>query len=408
MRTLIIATTILVPTTALAGGYALPDETAREIGLSQATVAAQTGAEALFRNTAALAGLEGLDVSASGELLVNQTEWSDPTLGSTSIIPQDNLPPTASIGYGRKLDDDMAWGAGVGFGVPAGGSLIWPNGWAGQERIQSVRQQVFLFGGGAAFQPVPWLRLGASLLRYQGTEELHQSINYLDHMGDAGLGLAGGATTFGLAAEARIPNLPLALGVSYRHSGELALSGHAHFSDVPPSFQTMLHDQAVTETLTVPNTLDAGAAYEVVPDVTVMATYSFERWSVYKNDTFVGADGFTVTVPRDYKNAHVIRLGGEWRSPSFLPALTLRGGALRSISPQPTDTISPSLTDGDSWAVSVGAGYEVTRGLRVDAGYQHAFFDRVTATGPEAFPGTYKTGVDILSVGLNWRGGLLW
>ena len=403
MRTLIIATTILLPATATAGGYAIPNETAREIGLSQATVADQQGAEAIFLNTAALAGQEGLDVSASGELLVNRTDWSDPTLGSASLIPQANLPPAAAISYGDKLDGDMAWGAGLGFGVPGGGSLVWPNGWAGQERIQSVNQQVFLFGGGAAFQPLPYVKLGASLLRYQGVEELHQAINYLDHYGDAGLTLSGGATTFGVAAEARLPNVPLRFGVSYRHSGNLSLTGKAHFTDVPPSFQTQIHDQNVSEALTVPNELYVGAAYDVRPDLTVMAAWSFERWSVYKDDTFVGADGFTVTVPRNYKNAYVYRLAGEWNAPSFLPAGTLRAGVLRSISPQPTDTISPSLTDADSWAVSIGGGYQVMRGLRLDIGYQHAFFDSVTATGSEAFPGTYKTGVDIVSVGLDWR-----
>ena len=403
MRTLLLASILLAPAAAFAGGYAIPDETAREIGLSQATVADQTGAEALFRNTAALAGQQGLDVTASGELLVNRTDWSDPTLGAASINPQANTPPAASISVGQRLDHDMAWGAALGFGVPAGGSLFWPNGWAGQERIQSVKQQVFLFGVGAAFQPMKYVKVGASLLRYQGQEELHQEINYLDHVGDAGLALAGGATTFGAAAEVTIPNVPLTIGVNYKHSGDLELSGHAHFANVPPSFQTMLHDQAVTESLTVPNELFVGAAYEVMPDLKVMAAWSFERWSVYKSDTFVGADGFTVSVPRDYKNAYVFRLAGEWQKLAALPALTLRGGVLRSISPQPTDTVSPSLTDGDSWAVSIGGGYDVSRGLRVDVGYQHAFFDAVSASGMDAFPGTYKTGVDILSVGLNWR-----
>jgi len=403
MRTFLITTLTLLPATAFAGGYVIPDENAREIGLSQATVAAQTGADAVLRNPAALAGIEGLDVTASGELLVNRTDWSDPMLGSASLIAQKSFPPTASVAYGARIDDDMAWGAGLGFGVPAGGSLIWPSGWQGQERIQSVRQEVFLFAAAAAFQPMRNVKIGASLLRYQGQEELHQAVNYLDHYGDAGLGLSGGATTFGVAVEATVPNVPLTFGIHYKHSGDLALSGHAHFEAVPPVFQSMLHDQAVTETLTVPNDLAVGAAYDVMPDLKVMAQYSFERWSVYKDDTFVGADGFTVSVPRNYKNAHVIRVAGEYEKLPFLPALTARAGVLRSISPQPTDTVSPSLTDGDSWAISLGAGYEAIKGLRIDLGYQHAFFDAVTASGAEAFPGTYKTGVDIVSLGINWR-----
>jgi len=53
--------------------------------------------------------------------------------------------------------------------------------------------------------------------------------------------------------------------------------------------------------------------------------------------------------------------------------------------------------------VSIGAGYEVTPVFRVDFGYQHAWFDNVTATGMDAFPGTYSTHVDLFSLGINWR-----
>jgi long-subunit fatty acid transport protein len=144
-----------------------------------------------------------------------------------------------------------------------------------------------------------------------------------------------------------------------------------------------------------------------VPNLTVMGTFTYENWSVYHSDTFIGDSGFQVVVPRNYNNAQVYRLGVEWDHVPFLSQLTLRVGALRSISPQPTDTVSPSLTDGDSWAVSAGVGYDVIPALRIDLGYQHAIFDNVTATGTETFPGTYKTQVDLISLGVNWRIDLL-
>ena len=403
MRTLIIAITILVPAAASAGGYVIPTENARDLGLSQAAVADETGAEATFLNTAALAGQEGLNISVSGELLVNRTDWSDPALGSASLIPQANPPPTAAISYGMHLGNGMALGAGVGFGVPAGGSLKWPNGWAGQEYIQSVSQQVFAMGVGVGFQPLPYLKLGATYLRFQAVEELHQSINYLDHYGDAGIAMSGGGNGFGVAAEVRVPNAPLSFGVTYSHSVDMPLTGDAHFTGVPPTFQPLLHDQGVSQNLYIPNVLFLGAAYEVMPNLKVMTCFDFEHWSPYKEDKFTGDDGFAVSVPRDYKDAYVFRIAGEWAKLPFLPALTGRAGILRSMSDQPTETLSPSLTDGNSWAFSLGAGYNVTPSLRVDLGWQHAIFDDVTASGMETFPGTYKTMVDLGSLGINWR-----
>ena len=402
MRNLIIACTILAPASALAGGYVIPNENARDLALSEASVADQSGPEALFLNTAALAGPEGLAISASGELLVNRTTWSDPALGNATLIPQNNLPPTGAVSFGTHLGSGMAWGIGIGAGVPAGGSLIWPNGWQGQEFIQTVDQKVYMFGAGAAFQPIPYLKIGATFLRYEAQEELHQSLNFLDHEGSAAIGMSGGSSTFGLAIQFNAPTIPLSIGANYKHSGDLPLEGDVHFTGVPPSFTSLIHDQTVTESLKIPNVLDVGAAYALVPNVKLMGTYTFERWSFFKEDKFVGADGFSVVVPRNYNNAHVYRLGLEWQLAS-LSELTVRLGGLRSISSQPTDTVSPTISDGNSWAYSIGAGVNATPNLRFDAGYQHAIFDAVTASGTETLPGTYKTHVDLFSVGISWR-----
>ncbi|HEU4729178.1 MAG TPA: outer membrane protein transport protein [Kofleriaceae bacterium] len=403
MRTTIIAVTILVPAAASAGGYFIPNESPRALSLSQSEVANEQGADALFLNIAALAGLDGLEISGAGELLFNQTDWSDSALGSAKLTSHVSTPATLAASYGGHLANGMGWGAGVGFGVPGGGSLPWPKGWAGQEQIQSVTQQLFTIGVGAAIQPLPYLKLGASFLRTQVVEELHQSINYLDHFGDAGLALSGGGNGFGLGLEVRVPDVPLSFGVGYVHSVDVTLEGNAHFTEVPASFQTLLHDQDVTEDLTVPNAGIIGAAYEVIPSLTVMGAVTWENWSVYKDDTFNGTGGFKVTVPRDYKDAYVFRLSGEYQHTPFLPGLTLRAGMLRSLSDQPKETVSPSLSDGNSWALSVGAGYNITSELRLDFGAQFALFDKVTATGTEAFPGSYDTKVAIFSFGASWR-----
>ena len=403
MRKLILATSLLAPAAAHAGGYLIPNENARTLGLSQADLADPTGAETVFLNPAGLAGQIGLDLSGSIEWLDNRTDWSDPNLGSASLLSHFNSPPALAASFGDVLPNDMLWGVGVGFNVPAGGSLNWPNGWPGQEFIQSVDQKVYGFTIGAGFQPVSWINIGAGYVHYQTTEELHQAINFVDHFGSAGVAMAGGSDTFILSAQSDVPTIPLHLAFSFLYKATTDLDGNAHFTDVPPAFTTTLQDQSVKEHFVMPSVLSAGASYEVYPDLTVMFTFNNEFWSIYHSDTFIGSTGFTVTVPRNYNDAQVYRLAGEWAHVPFLPQLTLRLGALRSISSQPTDTIAPSLTDGDSWAFSVGAGFDILPTLRVDLGYQHAIFDSVTSTGMDAFPGTYKTNVDLLSLGINWR-----
>jgi long-chain fatty acid transport protein len=412
MRNLIHSLTLaslllLAATAARAGGYAIPAENPRELGLSQATVASQTGPEAIYQNSAALAGQQGLSVSAGLETIYNQTTWTgnDVVPGTATLVPKATFPPEIAIAYGGKVAG-MNFGLGAGLLVPGGGSIFWPNDWPGSSRIQTVDQRVFLFQVGGAIQPIEALKIGATFLYYGAQEKLTQKLNFLSGpAAQASLGLAGSTPSFGLSAEIRVPGIPLTIGLDYRHSGAMTLTGKVHFQGVPPTYQGLLQDQNVTEAVTVPNEIFAGAAYKVMPNLEIMGSWSLERWTVYTSDTFVGDKGLVITVPRNYKNAYVFRLGAEYsKVPSLPEALTLRVGALRSISPQPTDTISPSLTDGNSSALSIGAGYNITKNLRADVGYQYAFFDTVTAApNTDAFPGSYATTVHLVSAGVTWR-----
>lgn len=414
MRSLIIAATILAPATAFAGGYLLPSMDPRDLALGGSSVADAQGAGAVSLNTAALAGQEGLDIGLAGGVINNSTDWKN---GSDSASQsQVGTPPSVAVSYGMKLPNKQALGFGVGFGAVGGGAIKWPDGWAGQETFQSVDQKIFGLSAGVGFQALPWLKFGASYVRFQATELIHQKLNYLDHLGDAGIATAGGGNSFGVAAEVRVPTAPLSLGVTYLHTADLDMTGHVHFTDVPPSFQTLLHDQGVTRTLLIPDVIFIGAAYEAIPNLKLMAAFSWEHWSDYKADTFTGndkimnSDGttsqFSASVPRNDDNATVYRIAAEYAKLG-VPELTVRGAVLRSMSGQGTKTLSPSLTDASSWALSVGAGYAFTPMVRVDAGLQVALFDEIKADVlPDTFQGTYNTHVFLASVGLNWRSDL--
>jgi len=400
---------LLAPAAALAGGYAIPNENARDLALSQATVAAQNGPEAAHTNPSALAGQKGFAITGNIEVLINDTTWSVPggsasfpTAQSASLQPHANTPPQVAAAYGNALPNGMAYGVGLSVSVPGGGALPWPANWPGAARIQEVEQKVRLGELGGGIQLHPLVKLGASLLYYRVTEKL--TIGFPLFGGTGALGDAAGAFTYGLSGEFKAPaDIPLTFAIAYRHQAPMTLTGDAHFTNVPPSFATQLQDQGASHRIVVPNDLYVGAAYDVLPNVKVMGSWNLERWRVYDADTFVGDRGLVLTVPRNYRNAWVFRVGGEYTNPSFLPKLTLRVGGLRSVSNQPRDTISPTLTDASSWAFSLGAGYEFIPGLRGDIGYQYAIFDKVTAEGPDAFPGTYDTHVHLVSAGVTFR-----
>src|SRR2546428_10193591 len=103
---------LLAPATAYAGAYAIPNENARDLALSQATVAAQNGPEAAHTNPSALAGQRGLAITANIEALINSTTWSDPGLGPASLDRHANTPPPGAAAYGNDLPNGMACGGG--------------------------------------------------------------------------------------------------------------------------------------------------------------------------------------------------------------------------------------------------------------------------------------------------------
>jgi long-chain fatty acid transport protein len=401
MRTL-LALLCFAPATALAGGFYIPNPNARELALAQSDVAAQTGPEAVSMNPAALAGRAGLAVSASGQMLANQSTWQGGSLGSAKTLNGPVFPPTIFASYGGKLPNDMAFGLGAGFQVVGGGSMEWPTGWSGSTRIQKVSQNAFQTTVGAGLAVLPELKLGASLVYYRVVEELSQQISFASSVGNAALGLAGGGFSFGLGAELDVPKLPVTIGASYRHQGSMTLSGSAHFEQVPAAFQAQLLDQGAKSDLTLPSELFLGFAWRTVKAVRVMGSWSWENWKKYAEDKFVGDKGLTITVPRHFTNAYVFRLGVEYEKVADLP-LTLRVGGMRSISNQPSATVSPTLLDAPSWSASVGAGCDIVAGLRADVGYQYTWFDKLTASGDEAFPGSYDTRVHFLSLGLTYR-----
>jgi long-chain fatty acid transport protein len=400
MRKLALLALALAPVAALSNGYDVPDVNARDLSMVGSLVADQIDAGATYRNPSALSKLEGLNLSLSGAFLDIENTWTSPD-GSTSrsMLFRPAPPPALFVSYGGKLMQ-RGWGAGFGLTIPAGGNVFWPEGWQGRYRIQSVDRKVYGLYLSGGVEVLPWLRLGGGAVYYRTTETLKQDINVLTQDVHAELGTSGGALSYDLSAEIAIPGLPVNVGIDYKHQAVQKLEGSAHFTNVPPELAQSLPDQDAKHTLTYPNALHVGVAWKVVEPVLVTAEWTWNRYSVYKEDLFVGSMGTTVVVPRDYGNGYTFRVGAEWKA---LERLKLRAGVLRDHSGQKTEFYSPSLPDGDTWAFGLGGGWAFSKDLGVNVGFFYAPFDEVTATGTEAFQGSYEPKAFIASVGVVWK-----
>jgi long-chain fatty acid transport protein len=398
----LILVTLLAPAVALANGYSVPNVNPRDLAMADSTVAAQGDVAAADMNPAALSRVEGFQLSLGFSYLDNQNEWSNPATGGEATTLYKPVPPVALFaGYGGKFMD-RGWGVALGLGVPAGGNVFWKEDWEGRFRIIEVDRKVYatyLTGGVELF---PWLRVGGGAIYYRTTERLLQKLDFLTSEGTAELSTAGGKLSYELAVEITCPKLPLTLGIDYKHQAVQELEGDAHFEDVPASLQGTLADQPATHVLTIPNFLNVGLAYRPIKPLLLTLGWTLDRYEVYEEDRFSGTLGTMpdVVVTRNYGNGQTWRLGAEWDQSD---RLTLRAGVLRDLSGLDTDTYSPTLPDGDTWAFTAGAAWKFSPKLSVSGALFYAPYDTVKVTGTEAFQGQYEPSAFIASVGVVWK-----
>jgi long-chain fatty acid transport protein len=414
MRTKIaLLAAALLPAVALANGYDVPSVTPRDLALVESATAAQNDAGATFANPAALSRVRGLSLSVAGSFLDLQTTWSAPAGSVMAGSPDAStkykpVPPVAIYAaYGFDLSGLDA-GVGLGMNVPGGGNVFWEDTWAGRGRIITVDRKVYGFYLTGGVEVTKGLRLGGGLVYYYTTEYLKQGIQPSDATYGE-LATKGGAPSFDLSADWTPPiaALPLTFGVDFKYKAKQTLKGDGNFvvsnalllpgsSGAPAPV-----DQGVTHELTYPSILNVGVAYRPpVQGLQLTFVYTWTGYSVYKDDTFVGDKGTTVSVPRNYGDGNTFRIGAEYET---TPKLTLRAGLLRDLSGFKTDTYSPTLPDGNAWAGALGAAWKFSPDLSVAGTFFYAILDEVQTTGTTVMPGVYNTSTYIISLGLNWR-----
>ncbi len=393
-----------VPAVAAASADSVPNVSVRDLGMAQSLVAAQDGAGAVFANPAALSRLSGLDVSLTGALIDNSTTWTTTTgLAPSPVSTRFKAAPAPALyaAYGGKLGE-RGWGAGIGMGIPEGGNVEWPANWPGRNDVILVDRKVYGFYASGGIEVIPQIRVGAGLVYYRITEFLKQGQDLLGTPITAEVSAAGGGFAYDLSAEVKpFLDVPLTLGVDYKHKSHVKLEGDARFFDVPLALRPSLPDQGVTHRFVVPNSLNIGAAYRPVPELLLAFTWTMDRYSVYQEDRFTGDLGNEVVVTRNYGNGYTYRGGAEY---TLSPRWQVRVGVLRDITGMKKQYFSASLPDADVWAGAVGASFRITPALAVHGAAFYALYADVDTTNqPPAFPGKWESRAGIYALGLTWH-----
>jgi long-chain fatty acid transport protein len=170
-------------------------------------------------------------------------------------------------------------------------------------------------------------------------------------------------------------------------------------------------------TLPMPMNIYVGAAYDVMSDLTVEADFQYVGWSAYKELAVDIPTGPLFPFPpppisygsiplqkagapsvKNWDDGYLLRGGAEYKMDS---QVTLRGGLILDLSPQPPSKTEPMLPDGDRIDITLGGTYKINENFYIDASYMLVLFMEKDAKY-SALAGTYNSNAHIFSLNLGY------
>jgi long-chain fatty acid transport protein len=438
---------------ASSSSFALLEQSASRLGTAFAgTGAAADDATTVFYNPA---GMTALD--ASEATLVLSTIYIDSSFDNEASQPALGQPlggeggnaggwnAVPSVYVTLPFSDTLA--AGLAVNVPFGLSLDYERDWMG--RFQALRSEIqtYNFNPAIAWEINEHVSVGLGLNYQRVQAELTNAVNYsavvaqgLQQLVAAGqlspalvpallaanAGLEGATrlrgddSAWGYNAGVTV-TLPgdVRIGLSYRSSMEYEIEGSVRFDEpaatnpiggsiIASASAGVLADGAAAVDLELPDSATLSWRVPLSEEITLLADVAWTGWSSIQELRAERATGEVISItPENWEDTWRFALGATF---AVDQTLTLRAGIALDETPVPAETRTARLPDTDRTWIAVGARWQASDALVIDAGYAHLFGDEVRVeqnAGSTALNallvGEQKTAVDIVSVQAAYR-----
>jgi long-chain fatty acid transport protein len=367
----------------------------------------------IFFNPAGLALIDHQRISAGGTLIIPSGGFENEITGVKTDL-NDRMYPVPHLYYQRRINDRI--GAGFGVFVPYGLETDWPQDFEGRFLgYKSVVQGIYL-------QPTLAVKLtdrisfGAGLDIVHLRLELHQRAD-LSQVAlpppappgatFANLGIATGTDFADVEVSGNAWNLGVNIGFIWQATDRLSFGarylsrqrievteGTVRFDQlltgitlaqgnpfgVPagtsldaflaPRFMddSVLGTQGGRTTLSLPDQIVLGAAFQVTPSLTFLFDWQRVNWEVFDELVLEFERAGTRTMVESYRATNGFRLGGEY---AWSRSTTVRGGFLTHQAATPDQTVTPNLPEGKRSELTLGLGTRLSKSLRLDLAYQY-------------------------------------
>lgn len=383
------ATLALTASTALAGGFALREQSAEAQGNSFAGVAAGTdGLSSMFWNPATLAlhADEGFVSETSASLIIPYSKASTPAPGSGNIGVTTPV-PASYMSY--AISDRLVLGMGVNapFGLATKSDM-----WAGAAQGQKSKVASYDFSPTVGFKISDGISVGAGLQLNYLDVTLTNSHPLLGQFVDVNGNDWGIGFTLGALLQ---PTETTSIGIGYRSAMKHTLEGSGTTRAPVPLHLT---DWDISAPFTSPETVTVGVAQKVGDSLTLKGGIEWTNWSRFKSlDISFAGTPLVLSTHENWKDGWFYSVGGDY---DVNDALTLRAGVAYEKSPVPDGWRTVRMPDNDRYWLSMGGSYKLTDRATANLSYSHVFMDKGDKL--QGMPATtvFKQRLDILSASL--------
>ena len=406
----------LVAGQAGASGFQLREQSVKNLGKSNAGSLVGKDASNVSLNPAAMTNLDKntfqsditvIDLTAdfvgSGRIL-GSAHPSAPLTGGNGGDPGDPtvVPNMAAVFPLHGALEGMTIGASVG--APFGLKTEYEPGWVGRYRALTSDVKLVDLTLSAAFKATDGVSVGFGLVYERAEVTLSKAIDFgtaicagsgnpancfntsypfKPQQLDGAFEVSGDSASLGYVVGAQIaPNDKLAIGFSHRSEIKHDLKGTLDFQNVPallandPRFK----DGDGGARLVTPAITTLSISYGFSDNFRVLADYQATAWSSLHDVTIKRDTGTVVgSEPFDWKDTDFFSIGAEF---DISDAFTIRGGVAQDESPTNDTHRTPRLPDADRMLYSIGATWNMSESLSIDAAFQRITIENPTINLP--------------------------
>ena len=405
-----------------AGGFAVREQSPYGQGSSFAGVAAGGALSSMFWNPATMTQFQGI-VSETDVSALFPYSSNTPVAGS---LVSAGFPGTSNVanatpvpaGYTSYQLSPSLW-VGLSINAPFGLSVNPPDFWAGRGYAGQTLLKTYNATPSIAWRINDWISVGAGVQIEYAKASLEKGIGPGGGIppGVQGI-LQGKGWAYGATAGVTLTPTPTTtIGLGWRSALNQKIEGALVTNATLPGTTV----GSVTTTIDLPDIVSLGIRQRVDPRWTLLGTAEWSNWSRIGTSTvnqlngapatiLAGVGGGALTIPFQYRDGWFFSGGAEY---IWSDRLTVRGGVGYEISPITDQVRTPLVPDNNRVWGSVGATWQVFKGLHFDVAYSHVWVNdtsvNISATsGNPNFTGVTYIGnvnshVDILSVALVMR-----